>query len=291
MNNQPAKLTEMYINSFLDRTVGENEIGAKFSVILPQGTELGLQPNDVGKKMYFKIYNLQIPNVLYNFAPKTSKLYWEDDWNDVSGAGASVEELQINTNRIYATPSDLITELNTKIQAKDASLNFTYSDTTKRITLQNNNATKKIRLVSSFRYANTETVLTFNDLNDRLGFSQDLTLSKGVIDAGSSLAGAGFLLMNRTNAYNLVFQESGAPHQQTIVPIKNNRYRVVANVPVGAYGTLSTLSYISPEWFSIPISNKINVLTYSLLDDEFDEISNEYPSNMPITMSIQFKIE
>ena len=287
----PQKITEIYVNSFLDRTINENEVGGKFTVILPTGTELGLSPNDVGKKMSFKLMNLQVPNVLYNFGKKTSRFFWEDDYNDVSGVGVSVENIEINTERVYSTPAELITELNAKIQVVDASLNFVYSDTTKKITLENNNTTKKIRVISSFRYANTESVLTFDDLNDRIGFSQDLTGDKGVIDGGDSLTGAGLVLMNRTNAYHLVFEESGAPHQQTIVPIKNNRFRVVSNVGVGPYGTLSTLSYISPEWFNIPVSNKINVLRFQLLDDEFDEISSEYPANMPITMSLLFKVE
>jgi hypothetical protein len=286
-----TKLQEIYVNSYLDRLVEQNEIGAKFTVLMPTGTELGLGPNDNGKKVYVKVFNLQIPNVLYNFAEKTSYFFWEDDWNDISGVGTSVEQIQININRIYASPADLISELNTKIQAVDASLNFVFSETTKRVTLENNNTSKKIRVISSFRYAGQETVLTFSDINDRLGFSQSLVGSNGVIDGGDSLTGTGLILMNRTNCYHLVFDEAGTSYQQTIVPIKNNRYRVIANVPVGSYGTLSTLSYVSTDWFGVSSSSKIQLLRFTVLDDDFDEITNEYPPNMPITMSLQFKIE
>lgn len=285
------KIQEVYINSYLDRLVNQNELGGVFTALLPRGQELGLNQTEQDKNMYFKVMNLQIPNTSYNFPTKASKFFWETNYNTGTGAGDSVEQFQIDTNRVYASPSALIDELNTKVQAVDASLNFSYDDTTKKITLTNDN-TYKIRVISAFRYATTESVLTNNDINDRLGFSQDLTASNGVINEnGGTLEGAGVINMNRTNNYYLVLDEASSSFNQTIVPSKPARYRVICNVPVGSYGTLSTLSYVSAEWFSLPRTAQLPQLTFRILDDEFDTLENELPNNIPISLSLQIKIE
>lgn len=287
MNQQPPQISEFYINSFLDRVVAENEKGGVFTVILPTGREISLSPDQRGKKIYFKIQNLQVPNVLYNFPDKASYFFWEEDYDVNTGIGTDVKSFQIDTQRVYATPEDLITELNVKASGD---LVFSYDNNTKKVSVENATG-DTIRVISSFRYANTESVLTFKDMNDRLGFSQDLTGSKGVVLNGETLTGSGLIQMNRTNAYHLVLNEAGSGHAQSIVPVRDGQSRVVCNVPVGSFGTLSTLSYLSSEWFNLPHSSKIGTLSFRLLDDEFDDISAEFPANYPITMSFQLKVE
>jgi hypothetical protein len=288
MNTTEPKISEFYINSFLDRIVAENEVGGRFSVILPNGREIKLNPNERTKKIYFKIFNLQVPNILYNFATKTSRFFYELDYDEGTGVGTSVENIQINTQRVYSQPSDLITELN----SKTSDLEFSYDDLTKRVTVKNiTSPPVKVRIISSFRYGTTESVLTFNDINDRLGFSQDLTGSNGVLDFDESLVGSGLIQMNRTNAYHLVLEESGSSHAQSIVPMKEGANRVVCNVPVGSFGSLSTLAYVSSEWFNLPSQSQISVLRFRLLDDEMDDLSNEFAPNYPITLSFQLKVE
>lgn len=284
-------IQEYYINSFLDRTTDENEVGARFSVILPQGREIKLNPNQRDKQIQFKIQNLQIPNVLYNFPDKASNFFWEENYNVSTGVG-DVRSLKIDTNRVYATPAELITQLNNALDDNNNATNllFSYDNNTKKVSVKNETG-NTIRIISSFRFANSESVLTFKDINDRLGFSQDLTGSKGVLLNDETLTGAGLLQMNRTNAYHLVLDEAGSSYAQTIVPIKDGQQRVVCNVPVGSFGTLSTLAYVSSEWFNLPTRSSISVLRFRVLDDEFDDVSDEFPNNYPITLSFQLKIE
>lgn len=288
---EPPQISEYYINSFLDRVVNENELGGRFSVILPTGREISLSPSQRNKKIYFKIQNLQIPNVLYNFPDKASKFFWEDEYDTNTGVG-NVKHLSIDVNRVYANPSDLINELNNVVDNEGNATNllFSYDNNTKKVSVENQTG-NTIRIISSFRYANTESVLTFKDINDRLGFSQDLTGSKGVLENNETLVGDGLIQMNRTNAYHLVLDEAGAGYAQTIVPLKDGQARVVCNVPTGSFGTLSTLTYLSSEWFNLPNQSKIGVLRFSILDDEFDDLSKEFPANYPITLSFQLKVE
>ena len=287
-----TKIIEIYINSYLDRLVNQNEVGGKFTVILPYGNGIGLDPTERDKTLSFKINSLQMPNVLLNFSNKTSRFWWEQDYDTATGTSASIENIQINTNRLYTTPASLITELNDKIQAVNADLEFSFDDLSKKITLTNNHATEKIRVISSFRYGSTEQVLTFEDINDRLGFSQSLVGDAGVIDeGGGTLTGTGIISLLRTNNYYLTLAEAVAPYNQTMVPAREGRYNVVGNIGVGPYGTVSTLNYVSAEWFRISSSQRNTQLSFEVLDDEFDSLENELPPNIPITMSLLIKIE
>lgn len=279
-----SRIMEVYINSFLDRVVSENDSASKsFTVLLPQGSEVSLLPNEKYKKIKCKVFNLQVPNVLYNFPEKSSRLFF-----DTNPAGApNVVGFQINVNRIYATPAELVSELNTKAGAVSGlSITFSFSDSTKRMTITNTGA-NNIRMISSFRYALEETILTFEDMNDRLGFSQSLVNT--IIPAtNGTLIGQGFLNMNRSNCYYLSLDESSSYYSQSIVPSKPNTRRIIAQVAGGSYGTLSTFSYVSSEWFNLPNSQRINSLRFAVVDDEGDPID---VVNFPITMSLQIKVE
>lgn len=279
-----SRIMEIYINSYLDRVINENDSTSKsFTVLMPQGQEISLLPTEKGKKIKLKVFNLQIPNVLYNFPIKASRL-----WFDTTPNGApTVVGIQINTNRIYATPTELITELNTQATNANLDITFSFTEITKKITITNTNALNDIRLISSFRYALDESVLTFQDMNDRLGFSQNL--SNTIIPANNGfITGEGYLNMNRSNCYYLSLDESGSYFQQSIVPSNPNTKRIIAQVAGGSYGTLSTFSYVSSEWFNLPSSGKIQSLRFSVVDDEGDAVD---VVNFPITMSLQIKVE
>lgn len=277
-----SRIIELYINSFLDRVENENDSASKsFTVLLPEGSEVQLLPFEQQKKIKFKVFNLQVPNVIYNFPVKSSRL-----WFDTTPTTApTVVGLQIDTNRVYATPSALMSELNSKAISASLDISFNYDDVTKKVEIENKGGTS-IRLISSFRYATRETVLTFDDMNDRLGFS-DLYLNT-ILAPTQSLIGNGFLNMNRTNAYYLTLDEAGSYYQQTIAPSKPNSKRIIAQVATGSYGTLSTFSYVSSEWFNLPSSQRLQSLKFSLLDDEMDPVDT---INFPISLSCQIKIE
>lgn len=209
-----------------------------------------------------------------------------------------VSSVEINTERVYSSASSLMTELNSKFPslAIDSStgnttddlsgMTIAYDDNTKKCTLTND-TTRDVRLISSFRYANDESILTFNDMNDRLGFSQNLTTA-GTMDAsGGTLEGDGFIRMNRTNRYHIVLQQQQGYFTQAITPLSSKNHRVVASLSVGAYGTLSTFNYVSAFGFELPTSQPLTELAFSVMDDEFQPIDF---INHPITMSLQFEM-
>lgn len=274
---------EIFVNSFLDRVVDENASTSKsFTVLMPQGAEIQLLPTESNRNIKVKVFNLMIPNVLYNFPEKSSRVWFENlVSSDVSG-------IQIDTQRVYATPNDLMTELNTKASLEGIDVSFSYNDTSKKVRITNNGS-DNLRLISSFRYALQENILTFQDMNDRLGFSQNLIGSAGLISSnGGFIEGDGYINMNRTVSYYLALDEQSNYYSQSIVPSSPNSRRIIAQVPTGSYGTLSTFSYVSSEWYGIPRSHRVSSLRFILLDDEFEPIDLK---NFGINMTLQVKIE
>lgn len=274
---------EIFVNSFLDRVVDENASTSKsFTVLMPQGAEIQLLPTESNRNIKVKVFNLMIPNVLYNFPEKSSRVWFENlVSSDVSG-------IQIDTQRVYATPNDLMTELNTKAGLEGIDVSFSYNDTSKKVRITNNGS-DNLRLISSFRYALQENILTFQDMNDRLGFSQNLIGSAGLISSGNGfIEGDGYINMNRTVSYYLALDEQSNYYSQSIVPSSPNSRRIIAQVPTGSYGTLSTFSYVSSEWYGIPRSHRVSSLRFILLDDEFEPIDLK---NFGINMTLQVKIE
>lgn len=278
------RIIEMYVNSYLDRVEDENDSTSKrFTVSLQnKNKQIQVLPNE--RELLVKCFKLQLPNVLYNFPEKESRLFFE-----VDPAGASdVKNIQIQIDRVYASPTDLINEINNELSL-DASLSdltMSFDGNTKKVSITNN-GTQTIRLISSFRYANQESILTFQDMNDRLGFSQLLT-TNGVMNASETITGNGTIRMNRTNNYHLVLEEQSGFYTQSITPLDVKNHRVIASVATGAYGTLSTFSYVSSFGFQLPTGQPLTSLTFSLRDDELQPVDMV---NHPISMALQFIIK
>lgn len=277
------RTVELFVNSYIDRITEENgDATEQFTVTLnDESKRIGLLAGE--SKMRIKVFSLEIPNVLYNFSQIESRIFFV--W-DVDG-GNTVEEIQIDTERVYASATDLINQLNQKItdHATLTDLVFSYNDSTKKITLTND-STVKVRLISSFRYADTESIITFEDMNDRLGFSQELTNT--IVGPNESLEGEGWLKMNRTSKYHLALRQQGGYFNQSIIPSSNLSERIICSVGAGAYGSLSTLNYVSSFAYQMPSTGTIDTLTFRLLDDEFRPIQMR---NYGITMTIHFEIE
>lgn len=278
------RIIEMYVNSYLDRVEDENDSTSKrFTVSLQnKNKQIQVLPNE--RELLVKCFKLQLPNVLYNFPEKESRLFFE-----VDPAGASdVKNIQIQIDRVYASPTDLINEINNELSldASLSDLSMSFDGNTKKVSITNN-GTQTIRLISSFRYANQESILTFQDMNDRLGFSQLLT-TEGVMNASETITGNGTIRMNRTNNYHLVLEEQSGFYTQSITPLDVKNHRVIASVATGAFGTLSTFSYVSSFGFQLPTSQPLTSLTFSLRDDELQPVDMV---NHPISMALQFIIK
>lgn len=290
MSSQP-RIVEMYVNSYLDRITEENEsTSLQFTVPLDEKSkQVQLMPNE--RSMKLKVFSAEIPNVIYNFKPTEDRL-----WFTYTDGTVKIASIEIDTERVYASPTALMDEINSLFPASavDADtgntttdlsgMSIAYDDTTKKCTLTNGTSFT-MRLISSFRYANDESILTFNDMNDRLGFSQNLT-STTIAPAGT-LEGSGFIRMNRTNRYHIVLLQQQGYFTQAITPLSAKNHRVVASLSVGAYGTLSTFNYVSAFGFELPTSQPLTELAFSVLDDEFQPIDF---INHPITMSLQFEM-
>lgn len=279
------RIIEMYINSYLDRVEDENQsTSTKFTVSLQnKNKQIEVLPNE--RELLVKCFKLQIPNVLYNFPEKESRLFFEVDPDGVS----DVRSIQIDTERVYASTTDLVNEINTKLglDASLSDLTLSFNTNTKKMTFTKD-GTVDIRLISSFRYGTVESILTFQDMNDRLGFSQDLTTA-GVMTSGSpTLTGQGTVRMNRTNNYHLTLEEQSGFYTQSITPLDTKNHRVIASVAVGSYGTLSTFAYVSSFGFQLPVGQPLTSLTFSLRDDEMNPVD---VVNHPITMALQFIIK
>lgn len=282
------RTVELYINSYIDRLVAQNESATReFTVVFPDtGSQLRFMNGET--KCRVKLFSLEVPNSAYNFAPIESRLWFVYD----VGGTDTIVSITIDTERIYATPAELVSEINSKFTALTTTLgsgsgvSIAFDNTTKKMTLTNGTAAS-IRLISGFRYAISESILTFNDMNDRLGFSQELTNT--VIAATGTLVGADALKLYRTNKFYLNLQESGGYFRQSIIPSQNRPLRLIGSVPSAPYGTLSSTSYISPFGYELPAMGGITSLTFQLLDDNFVPI--DLGANIGITMSLHIEFE
>lgn len=279
------RIIEMYINSYLDRVEDENQsTSTKFTVSLQnKNKQIEVLPNE--RELLVKCFKLQIPNVLYNFPEKESRLFFEVDPDGVS----DVRSIQIDTERVYASTTELVNEINTKLglDASLSDLTLSFNTNTKKMTFTKD-GTVDIRLISSFRYGTVESILTFQDMNDRLGFSQDLTTAGLMTSGSTTLTGQGTVRMNRTNNYHLTLEEQSGFYTQSITPLDTKNHRVIASVAVGSYGTLSTFAYVSSFGFQLPVGQPLTSLTFSLRDDEMNPVD---VVNHPITMALQFIIK
>lgn len=280
---------EIYINSEIDRVVSENNSTTlNFTAILSGSKIIKIYPNE--RRCKIKVNQVEIPNTLYNFPASQNRL------NIVVFNGAnpdSLEFVELDANRVYNTPQDVVNYLNTELLAHPNGvmndLVLSFDDLTKKVTLTNNSSTESVRLVSSFRYSqdNADGLgTTFNTIVDRLGFSDNYTNT--IIAPTQALTGNGTIRMLFTHAYYIVLNEIASPYDQTIIPTPNINRKILARVTCGNYGTLSQLSYVSETMMNIPSGIEINRLSFSLLDDELQPIDLV---NQKVTMSLKMTIE
>ena len=287
------RLQQYHINSYLDRTISQNEnADGEFTVLFPNNsTEISMTNDEIAQnnKIYMKVLTLNLPNVLPNFKSSESTITFETDFslNTMSG---TIETMTIDYTKVYPSATELLVELNEKVAEIDVSFAFTYNDNTKKITFTNTSA-NKVRLVSSFRYDLTESITPVNDMMDRIGFSQSLVGLSGVVDgAGGTLVGGSVINLSRTSCYFLTLKQAQSTYNQSVVPSRSGRTDpVVAHIIAGSYGTYSQMTYVMPSYITAG-DKLLNSLSFTLLDDQFEAIT-DYPESMPITMTIEFKID
>lgn len=278
----PKRVVEVFINSYRDRIIDQNNSASReFKVLLNDVAKNSLRLLKDETKATIKLFSLSIPNTLYNFGEQESRLLFED----VSGLFYT---FQIDIERVYATPTELITELNAKALAVSGlDVSFNYNDTTKKIGVMNTSATVPYRLVSSFRYFYSETVVGPQDINDRLGFTADYTNTW--IGPGNSLTANDPIKMVRSNNWYLaLLEQSSAGFRQSIIPSIERPYRIIGSVPASNFGVLSNQTYVSSFGYDINIGiSGLSELNFSVLDDAFRPVN--LGANFPITLSVQIE--
>lgn len=283
---------ELYINSNIDRLVQENaSTSTSFTTLLTGSKRIEVLPNET--KLQIKLSGVEIPNVIYNFPAIESRFYViVYDSNDDP---ESIEFLQIDPNRVYATPLDLINFLNTELTGHpNAVMNdlvLSFSDLTKKVSITNNSA-RKVRLISSFRYPNENAEglgisSVINDAMDRLGFSDDYTNT--IILPTETLTGNGTIRMLYTNVYYLALNELSTSYNQSIIPDPRIlSKRILARITTGNFGTLSQLQFASNVDMNVEGQRLLDKLSFELLDQEFRPINLV---NHPITFSLQITLQ
>lgn len=280
---------EIYVNSEIDRVLRENaSTTLDFTALLSGSKIIKIFPNE--RRCRIKLNQIEIPNTLYNFPNSQNRL--NIVVFDASDNPSSLEFVELDPNRVYNTPLDIINFLNTELLAHaNAVMNdlvLSFSDLTKKVTLTNNSAVI-VRLVSSFRYPNELADglgVAFNTIVDRLGFSADYTNVQ--IPASNALTGNGTIRLLLTNCYYLILNELASSYEQTIIPLPDVNRKILARITTGNFGTLSQLAYVSETLMNIPSGIEINRLSFSLLDDEFQPLDLV---NQKITFSLKMTIE
>lgn len=260
-----------YINSYMDRT--PSDYTHSWQTYFNEPIRISNK-----KRMKLQLLNVELPNVAYTF-PEASSMLWVNIWNGVSAW--VLKSYQIATDRNFNAPADLVTHLNTLTTAD--SLVFSYDANTCRLTITNNNA-NKIRVVGSYRYQDSIST-TYNNVIDRLGFTQDLTSAE--VASSGTLEGETILRLLRTNRYYITCSNLGSFNKQSRVPTPYANPYIISSVASSNFGRISQLEFSSPVFF-YSNETELRSLKFEVLDDELQPVQlNE----CPVTFSLLIETE
>lgn len=258
----------MNINSYQDRRVGDycHDWVTYFSdpIRVQQG------------RITVCVSQIEIPNTFYNFNASSSYFWYEL-------GGVLQPAVQIDTDRNYATPDELKTELNTKLVG--AGIVLSYSSTTGKFTITNGNVAD-FRLVGSYRWSDS-LATTYGNIADRIGFTQDTALL--TLANGQTLEGEGVARMLRTSCIYLTLKEKEftAMQVQSRVPTPYMSPYILARVPAGNWGTMSQWA-TSDEIFFSTNNKELKKLSFEILDENLETLElNE----CPVCFQLHIKLE
>jgi hypothetical protein len=260
-----------YINSYTDR---------KPSDYTHQWTTFFNDPVRISgrKRMKIQLQDVEVPNTAYTF-PDSSSILWVNVWDGISAW--VLYHYIIETDRFFQAGADVVASLNALCAAE--SLVFSYSPTTCRLTLTNNNA-QKIRIVGSYRYSDSLTT-TYNNIIDRLGYTQDLTVAE--VNSGGTIEGECILNLLRTNRYYITCSNIGGFNKQSRVPTPYANPYILASVPSSNFGRMSQLSYGSTVFLTCN-QTELKSMDFTILDDEL----NVCPLNeCKVTFTLLIEVE
>lgn len=238
------------INSEIDRRVGDYT--HKWTTWLANPIRTG------NGRVKICVSQLELANTYYPFTAQDSYFWWEEKT-------VLQTPVQIETERTYNTPNDLITELNTKIVAYN--IVFSYDATTGKITITNNGA-NDIRPVGSYRWSDSLSSV-YGNICDRLGMTDDT--SAITITSGGTYEFPSIVKMLRTNCLYLCCPNLSAMSIQSRIPSPYNNNFVLARASSANWGMLSQLQY-SDNIFFYTNEKYIDHLEFVLFDSQFTEV-------------------
>ena len=250
---------EIYINSLIDKRAQDTP--ADFLVDFDTSLRLINQAE----------YQIAVKTAA---APNTCPQFAQNELiSTVLQEGQSNQEILIQVDRVYASTSDFLTDLQTKLNAlSDVDVTISQDSNTKKVLLTNNSA-GYIRLISSKFW-------------EKVGFTVDQETSQGYIEIAStaSLLSAKVTLMIRTQRYFLCCRNV----YNNAVTKDNNYSQIIAVIDIeGSYGTYNSeqMNYL---WYhDITNSNNIDSLSFYLLDDQRRPIQNLYVGGVQLSLIVK----
>lgn len=257
----------IFVNSYIDRTTLDLDTSSWTSYLSePIRIKTG--------KIRLTVQDIELPNTAYSFGFHENRFYW------VHGVGTTntVRSVQIATDRIFSSGTDFATYMNGLMSASSFNLAFTFSTTTLKLSIQNNE-TVPIRICSSYRFSDPQTGAS--DAQDKLGFNQN-TIGTSTA-AGSVITAGGILKLIRTNCYYLTANIVGNNFKQSILPSPYYSHNIIARITANTIGSLSQLQIASSMFFNCS-ETVINAIKFQLLDDQLYPISL---NGLPITFVLK----
>lgn len=261
----------IYVNSNIDRR--PTDTTDNFETYFTEGIP-------INGRVRVSVSEIEFPNVAPNFPFYQSRLYYV---LDPDGSNEELKFIEIDFNKIYRTISDLVNELNNKFQANGDDIVVSSNSDFNNISITNNTSSS-IRIVSSTIFRDLTNEGVANTINERLGFTQDLTNS--ILAPSASITGAVSVRMLRSHCYFLTLQDI---NDQPVIPFNNfpdgeNR-SILCRITASNFGTLSQLYF--PQSFTYEI-NQTNIrrMRFQVLDDEYQQVDLQ---EHPITFSLELK--
>ena len=251
----------LHINSQIDRATTDLNT-AQFTSYLARPIRI-----PKGTKATLRIESIEIPNTQKTFPPTANRL-----WYILRNTN---EVLSVNLgSEILYTPS-LIALVITQAWAfthGSGTISMSWNATRARLEITNNSPTLIFEIVGSERYQTVPSQV-YNNCAERLGAIYDLSIVSKRLNPGGLLVFDGIPRLIPTNCYYLECDLLKPDGKQSCVPSPyQSESNILARVPAGNFGTISSVFNISNLEYNIVEDTEIKYLRFSIKSDEFDSI-------------------
>jgi hypothetical protein len=272
----------LFINSKTDREIGDSP---------SDFTSYFTNPIELQKNSKVAVKSVEIMNTCNNFNEENSILWVATASNP--GQEEEAIALHINYEKVYDDLNEIITDLNAQATSVNVPLVFSLNEDNK-ISVKNNHATTKFRIVSPDEYENGpfngkvisngvqyNNIPLFNKINFRLGFTANTR--NIIIEPTQSYTAPGIPILLRTTCFyiesSLVDYEN-----QTANPYKSPN--ILIKIPLlNNYGNLICYEPTQKTYYDL-YDFSIDKIKFKVLDDEYNyvDLNGGY-----FTITLEFK--